>query len=301
MQTGDENGSRETGERNLEERGTPMRSNKGLLIGAFVLAVIGLSAAAWGQEGSEKPAKVWQKKPNFSFRLGSIFSDVNSQFRVDGADGVGTVIDAQNLLNLPKNGIALRAKGDFRIAKWFGVEAEYYGIADSATTVLDRDITVGDEVFSIDETVSTSFTRSFLDTSLKFYFIHKPRLDLGLFLGANIHFMKLTMDAEPSGRSLYKNPWYPVPALGVTFNYDLGPRWYLYGKAGYFYYKVQDSNLKLDSVRFDINMDYYFWKSLGVGVTYEYIKSSMERDTTEFAGMISNRSSSFQIYLAVGF
>ncbi|MCX6574488.1 MAG: hypothetical protein NTX99_10925, partial [Candidatus Aminicenantes bacterium] len=208
-----------------------MRSNKGLLIVAVALAVAGLSAAAWSQEESDKPAKVWQKKPNFSIRLGTLFSDVSSQFRIDGADGEGTLIDAQNVLNLPKNGTALRAKGDFRIAKWFGVEIEYYRIADSATTVIDRDITVGDEIFPINETISTSFTRSFMDTSLKFYLVHKPRLDLGLFLGANIHFVKLTMDAEPSGRSVLKKPWYPVPSIGATFNYCLGPRWYLYGKA----------------------------------------------------------------------
>ena len=48
-------------------------------------------------------------------------------------------------------------------------------------------------------------------------------------------------------------------------------------------------------------MDYYIWKSLGVGATYEYIKSSTERNSDEFAGMISNRSSSFQIYGVIGF
>jgi hypothetical protein len=278
-----------------------MRSNKGLLIAAVVLAILGLNAAARGQEESAKPATVWQKKPNFTIHIGTIFSDVNSQFRVDGADGEGTLIDAQSILNLPKSGTALRAKGDFRIAKWFGVEVEYYRIADSATTVLDRDITVGDEIFSINETISTSYNRSFLDTSLKFYIIHRPRLDLGLFLGANIHFVKLSMGAEPSGRSVSRNPWYPVPAIGATFSYSLGPRWYLYGKAGYFYYKVSDSNRSLDSVRFDINMDYYFWRSLGVGATYEYIKSSTERNSAEFAGMISNRSNSIQIYAVIGF
>jgi len=278
-----------------------MRSNKGLLIVAVALAVVGLSAAAWSQEGSDKPAKVWQKKPNFSIRFGTLFSDVSNQFRIDGEEGEGSLIDAQDVLKIPKNGTALRAKGDFRVAKWFGVEVEYYRIADSATTVLDRDITVGDDVFSLNETVSTNFTRSFLDTFLKFYFIHRPRLDLGLFLGANIHFVKLTMAADPSGLSVAKNPWYPVPSLGATFSYTLGPKLFLYGKAGYFYYKVSDSGLKLDSVRFDVNMDYYIWKSFGVGMTYEYIKTSMERDTDAFMGLVSNRSSSFQIYLAVGF
>ena len=81
-------------------------------------------------------------------------------------------------------------------------EIEYYRIADSATTVHRPGLTVGDEIFAINETVSTSFGRSFLDTSLKFYLVHRPRLDLGLFVGANIHFVKLTMDAEPSGRSV---------------------------------------------------------------------------------------------------
>ena len=78
---------------------------------------------------------------------------------------------------------------------------EYYGITDSATTVIDRDITVEDHFphrpNGLDE------LRPVLSGHvLKFYFIHKPRLDLGLFLGANIHFMKLTMDAEPSGLSV---------------------------------------------------------------------------------------------------
>ena len=113
--------------------------------------------------------------------------------------------------------------------------------------------------------------------------------------------MELTLDAQPSGRSVVTNPWYPVPSVGATFDYTLGQRWYLYGKAGYFYYKLSDSNRNLDSARFDINMDYYIWKSLGVGATYEYIKSSTERNSAEFAGMISNRSSSFQIYGVIGF
>ncbi len=278
-----------------------MKLNKSLLLTGVFLAVLGLAGAAWSQEGSEQTAKVWPKKPNFSIRLGSIFSDVSSQFRVDSADGEGTLIDAQDVLNIPKNGTAFRAKGDFRIAKWFGIEAEFYRIADSATTVIDRQLIVGDEIFDINETVTTGFNRSFLDTFLKFYLVHKPRLDLGLFVGANIHFMELTLDAQPSGRSVVKNPWYPIPSLGATFSYTLGPRWYLYGKAGYFFFKVQDSGLKLDSTRFDVSMDYYIWKSLGVGVTYEYIKTSMDRSTEEFTGMISNRSSSFQIYGVIGF
>jgi len=48
-------------------------------------------------------------------------------------------------------------------------------------------------------------------------------------------------------------------------------------------------------------MDYYIWKSVGVGATYEYIKTSMDRSSEDFTGMISNRSSSFQIYAVIGF
>ncbi len=275
-----------------------MRQSRLFLIGSMVLAVVALNVAVWA-EGETAPA--WPKKPPFSVRLGSYFSDTASSVRIDGANGQGTVIDVHNLLKVPNTATAFRALADVRVASWFGLEAEYYRVSRGKSTTIDRDITVGDTVFPINETVTTSYIQSYLDVSLKFYLFHRQRWDLGLWLGANSHFYKLSLNAEPSGLSEVRNPWYPVPALGVVFNWSPLPRLYLYGKVGYFYYKLTDPNTKLDTTRFDITLDYYFWKVFGVGVTYANEDSSVELTKASYTGVINNRISGIQIYGVIGF
>ncbi len=277
-----------------------MRSSRFLVITGVLLTVLAPLAPAWGQEGSDPPAKVFAKKPSFSIRLGSYFSSSSGQIRIDG-ENQGTVIDLKDVLNVPENATVFRGRADIRIAKWFGVEAEYYRIARSQTAVLDGEITVGDEVIAIGQTISSSLVQNYLDTALKFYLVHTQRLDLGLWLGATVHLVDFSLEAEPSGQSVAKNPWYPVPALGVHFSYTILPRLYLYGKAGYFKYKVTDPTTKIDAVRFDITLDYYFWKALGVGVTYAYVDNSVEMEKAPLKGMVNGRSSGFQIYGVIGF
>jgi len=152
---------------------------------------------------------------------------------------MGTEIDLQDVLNAPKNATVFRGRADIRINSWFGVEGEYYRIARSQTAVLDREITIGDEIIAINQTVASSLVQNYLDTALKFYLVHRQRLDLGLWLGATVHLVDFSLEADPSGQSVERRPWYPVPALGVHFSYTILPRLYLYGKAGYFRYKVR--------------------------------------------------------------
>jgi len=275
-----------------------MRPNKLFLMWGVLLAVVALNAVVWADG---ETAKVWPKKPAFSVRLGSYFASSAGQIRVDGENGEGTLIDIQNVLDIPKDATVFRAKADVRIAKWFGVEGEWYRVARSGSSTIDRDITVGDVVFPINETVSSNFTQNYLDLALKFYLFHRERWDLGLWAGACLHFWKFSLNADPSGLAVDKDPWAPVPAFGVCFNYYILPRLYLYGKAGYFKYSDSSAGIHFDSTRFDISADYYFWKSLGVGVTYEYYDTSVEKSNSNYKGLLGAKTQGFQIYGVIGF
>ena len=278
-----------------------MKPTRSFVLAGALLAVFASAFTAWAQETSNPAAAPWPKKPSFTIRLGTYFSNANGQIRVDGENGQGTVIDLQDVLNVPNNATVFRARADVRVAKWFGVEAEWYRIGQSQSTTLDREITIGDEVYSINEEISSRLVQQYLDAALKFYLVHNERLDLGLWLGATIHLIDFSLDAQPSGQSFARTPWYPVPALGVCFNYVVLPRLYLYGKAGYFYYKVDDPITKIDAVRFDITLDYYFWKALGVGVTYAYVNNSVEMEKSPLQGMVKGKSNGIQLYATIGF
>jgi len=280
-----------------------MRPRRFLVITGVLLAVFAPLATAWAQEEADPPAQAWQKKPSFTIRLGTFFANSSTQIRVDGENGEGTEIDLKDTLDAPSNATVFRGRADVRIAKWFGVEAEFYRIASSQTATIDREIIVGDETFPINETVSSRFVQSYIDTALKFYLVHRQRLDLGLWVGATIHLLDFSLEAEPSGAAVYKTPWYPVPAFGVHFGYTLLPRLYLYGKAGYFHYKVADPTTNIDAIRFDITLDYYVWKALGIGVTYAYVDNEVEMASSSFGmtGAFNNRNNGIQIYATIGF
>ena len=113
------------------------------------------------------------------------------------------------------------------------------------------------------------------------------RLDLGLWLGATVHLVDFSLDAQPSGRAVTKNPWYPVPALGVCFNYSILPRLYLYGKAGYFYYKVDDPITKIEAVRLDITLTV---GELAEAVTVVAQAAQLETTNAALGKVVDNRA-----------
>jgi hypothetical protein len=279
-----------------------MRPNKLFLILGVLLAVVALNAVVWA-EG--ETATAWPKKPSWSFRLGTYFADTSTQLRVDGPNGIpaGDVIDLTNVLKIPSTATVFRVNGDFRIASWFGLGLEYYGLSRSKTVTIDQDFSAGGIDFAINDTVSSSWKTSYVDLALKFFLLHRKRFDLGVWVGAKVHFIQLDLmneSAELGTATVNKKTWFPVPAGGIVFSYSILPRLYLYGKAGWFSYKISDTS-KYSNTRFDISLDYYVWKALGLGVTYAYSEGSVNRDNADFTGYIKNRDSGLQVYAAIGF
>ena len=274
-----------------------------LLIGVFILGLSASGLRAQEDQGEAKDQQKWKRRPAFSLRFGTYFPSLETILRVDSEIlGRGTEINLEDVFQLDKSPVVIRADAEVRMASWFSLDLGYYGIGRSKTSVIDRDIQVGDTIFTVDQTLKTKFDTSYLRAHLKFSFIHNPRLDLGVWVGANVAFYKLKMDAVEQGQTLLEETdvWAPIPAAGVHLSYTLLPNLYLFGKAGYFYYGISE-HLKFTSTSFDINLNYYFFKFLGVGATYEYNSFKLDGEVGGFSGKVRNRLDGFQVYALLGF
>ena len=97
-----------------------------------------------------------------------------------------------------------------------------------------------------------------------------------------------------------RDVWAPIPAIGIHASYTLFRNFYVFGKVGYFYYGISD-NLKFNNWSLDFSINYYFYKFLGIGATYEYNRTELKGELSDLSGEIFNRLGGFQFYLVIGF
>jgi len=270
---------------------------------SFLLWV--LAPALLAQETQEAPqdTQEWQKKPGFSLRVGPYFSSLNTKVRLDSEIlGRGTEIDYEDTLQLDKSPTVFRGDVEVRALSWFSLDLGFYAIRRSKTTVIDEDIQIGDTIFELNQTIKTKLDSTYELPNFKFYIINKPRLEFGVWAGANILFLNFSVTAQELGETLSETQevWAPIPSAGLHASYTLFPNFYLFGKAGYFYYGLSD-NLKFKSLSFDINVHYYFYKFLGVGATYEYNRFQLDGELGDLSGRVLNRLGGFQLYALIGF
>lgn len=282
-----------------------IRSKKRALIFLSLgLFFVGFTLTAFAQEEA-KPEETtkWKKKPGLSFKLGAFFPSVTAKFRVDAPAGApGTEVDVNKDFGLDKNATTLRLDGDIRIAKWFSVNLGFYGNSRSNEKVIDKDIQIGNTTFHVNQTLKGTLRNDFYNADFKFYLINKPRFDFGVYAGINLAHFKFTVDAQEIDRQLIeiKKVWAPIPSLGLHFSYTLLPNVYLYGKAGYFNFKP-GKRTKFESAATSLNLDWYFYKFMGIGVRAEYSFFDLDLDVASYHGNIKYNIGGFNGYLTIGF
>lgn len=271
------------------------------------LFLSGFALTAFGQEEAKAPeAAKWKKKPNFDIKLGAFFPSSTASFRLDKTTADGQTIKGTEFstddIGIDPTATTFRGDAEIRIASWFGLGLGFYAINRNKTTVLNKDIQIGDTTFQVSQTVKTTFNTIYPNIDLKFYLINKPRLDFGVYVGAYWSTIKLQVEAQELDRRLLelRQASTIIPSIGLHFTYTLARNLYLYGKAGYFYLKP-GKRTKFESGTININLDYYFYKFLGIGVRYEYNRFDLDLDVAKYHGMLKYRTDGAQVYLTIGF
>ena len=286
----------------LSFRRTIRNLNMVIILSIFMCAFVFPLQAREDQEAAPSAQK-WRKKPGLSLRFGSYIPQVNTKVRIDSERlGQGTEIDFEDLLQLDRSPVILRGDAEIPVVSWFSLDLGFYAINRNSTKVIDRDIQMGDTIFNLNQTVNTKFNTTYLRVNFKFFIIRKPRLDLGLWAGANVAFFNFSLQAQELGKTFSEgnDVWAPIPSIGIHGAYTLFPNFFIFGKAGYFYYGISD-NLKFNALSYDINVNYYFYKFLGIGATYEYNRAELDGQIGDMTGLVINKLGGFQFYLVIGF
>lgn len=249
-------------------------------LGAAFLIVLAVVAGSVAEARKEPLAPGTER---FKFWGGVGLDLFNSQVQARaGGSVVGVTIDLEDDLGLEEKLPVYGFGGEWRFRPRQRVRATYASFVRSATTVLDRSIEIGDEVFPIGAQVDSKFDISL--TSFDYLYSLLKREDFELSVSGGIYWatMGFSIEAEGQAGPVTGEGEYstkgegPLPAFGFRAAYYIDPRWSLNAAVKAFFISVSDIQGQLVSLSF--GTEYYFTRHVGIGGAIESLRLDAKVD-----------------------
>ena len=243
--------------------------------------------------------------------VGGYIPAVDTELRVDRAGGSGTVLDLEDDLDFEDRPTFPFALVNLRLGQRWRIEGEYFAIDRDKTTVIDRTLEIGDEIFEIGATVNSFFDTDVYRLSAGYSFLKRPNAEMGAVLGVHVTTFDLGISAIGTGGGVEKaesaDTLAPLPTIGLYGYYAFSPRWLMQGRADYFTLEYEEYSGTL--LNFNLGLEFQLTQHVGLGAGYRYVDLEFTADKTLTVGEVSDDfSGEFQyhysgptVYLSVNF
>lgn len=245
--------------------------------------------------------------------VGGYVPAIDTQLRIDGTvSGTGqrgTVIDLEDDLDFEDRPTLPYALLNLRLGQRWRIEGEYFALDRDKTTVIDRELEIGDSVFPINSTVNSHFHSDIYRLSAGYSFLKRPNSELGVALGVHVTTFDLGIRTEGALVTVSEtaDTLAPLPTLGFYGYYAFSPRWLMQGRADIFSLEYEDYSGSL--LNLNVAIEYQLAKHVGVGAGYRYVDLELTADkaldigsaTADVSGEFQYQYSGPTLYLSFGF
>lgn len=214
----------------------------------------------------------------FEVNLSATGIILNSKIRVDGRDGTGTEIDAEDDLGLAKLKLQPRAALRWRPGRRHELELGYQFARRAGETTLQRTIDFGDSTYVLGTAVHSQLNTDQAFLTYRFAFLAKERSQVGAGLGLGALLVDTQLDALGDNEAVdftqEKKVTAPVGSLGLFGRFLSGDRWYFEVDARYFAVIID----RFDVQVLDLGAAARYFLSPSIGIEAGYGGSGIEVD-----------------------
>lgn len=237
--------------------------------------------------------------------LGTFLLDTKTKIRIDGDVSTGDEVDFGRDLGF-KDSDRFRLDGTWRFAKRHKVRLMYFGLDQTRTATIDREITVGDTTFPVDGEVRATNKTTVLELAYEYVFMQKENFELTGTFG--LHAVKFefgisgegTVNGVPTEFSEESaDTTAPLPVLGVRALWQFYPQWYLDGQAQFFKLKYDPYDGRITDVR--IGVTRMFGDHWGVGAGWNSFTTTVGVEKDAFDGELKWRYSGGMLFVTGSF
>jgi len=230
---------------------------------------------------------------------------LGSNVRVDGSNGQGTDLDAEDNLGLAKTKFQPRGSIRWRPGRRHQLELGYQFARRTAEKTLERDIVFADSTYPVGLAVNSKFDTDQAFLTYRFAFLAHDRTQIGVGVGLGALFFKIGIDALAAAGSSQvtfsrsKDFIGPTASLGLFGDFRLSDRWYLESDLR----AMKVSIDRIDARVWEANLAGRYFLSDKVGLEAGYGISWLELEIaakTDGNGLIGlNTSGKIKYYLQI--
>ena len=237
----------------------------------------------------------------WSVAVGGFALSLDADLSVDGTSLEGDEINLSRDLGLDKDsGLGFFSVG-WRPFEHHQFDFSYYGDDVTATQVIDREITIDDEVFDVGARVDTKLGYDAYDLTYTWWVHSVPNQAFGI----NVGFINYSLDLDvettvTSGqgtiqRAASVSTDLPAPKIGISYRRAFGDGWRFFADLSAFTAEV--GNVDADVLDTNAGLEYFPWENVGARLQYSVSRIRADAEKNDFTGDLELDFSGLQLQL----
>lgn len=258
----------------------------------IVAAATGFGAAAMLLGASAGADTLKAGEERFKFIAGWFLPAFNTDVRLDGETGQGDEVSLGDDLGLDEDQSGALLGFEWRFADRHRLSANWSQFSQNATRVIDRDITIGDQVFPLNAEMRTSWSIDLIPITYSYSFIKNDNNELAGTFG--IHWDSISMNFRgtwlETGNEVTASSDHsadlPLPLIGLRYDHHFSDTWSAGVAASYFTIEFGSSTLDADGSLYNgrAYAEYRFQGRYGAGLALDYFKLDVEASKSSLQG-----------------
>lgn len=219
------------------------------------------------------------------FYFSAFQADLDSSIRLDSEElNAGTTINLEDELNLDNKEASIVGELYFHFTDKTWLELGYLKLSRDGSLRIDKQVSFGDEVFSINDLVETNFDVAVYRVGINHDFLNSEKWHAGAALGFHVTEFDIGISAPELTVAEAVDKTAPIPYIAAFGGFNITKKLYVGGEVDFLELKVSDVKGSLISA--SLNLSYDFNRYFGIGAAYNYYKLEVESDelTNDLSG-----------------
>ena len=245
----------------------------------------------------------------FKFVAGWFLPAFDTDVRFDDTDTEGDNVSLGDDLGLDQDQSGALVGFEWRIADKHRLAASWSQFTQNATRTIDREITIGDEVYPIDAEIRTKWSIDLIPITYSYSFIKNDSNELAATFG--IHWDKISLsligDSSLSDDDLDASTSHsadlPLPLIGIRYDHHFSDNWSAGLGASYFSIEFGEDTLEASGSLYNLRAytEYRFRGRYGAGLALDAFGLKVEADKPRLTGEYKYDYWGPQLYLIAKF